>query len=82
MPGAGGEAGYWSRVVPLLSRPGHGVIAVDLPADDATAGLPSTRETWSTRSATHGDVVLVAQSMGGFTAPLVCEATPVARSCS
>jgi hypothetical protein len=36
-------------------------------------GSPSTRTPWSTRSATGPDLIVVAQSLGGFTAPLVCD---------
>ena len=39
IPGAGGAAWYWHRIVPLLEAAGHGVIAVDLPGDDEKAGL-------------------------------------------
>ena len=35
MPGAGGRAWYWHRVVPLLAD----AVAVDLPAEDPRAGL-------------------------------------------
>src|SRR5262245_30289874 len=72
IPGAGGVAWYWHRVVPLLQTAGHDAIAVDLPGDDERAGL----STYADRvvNAIHGrtDVALVAQSLGGFTAPLVC----------
>ena len=37
IPGAGGSAWYWHRVVPLLEQAGLAVIAVDLPADDPEA---------------------------------------------
>jgi ketosteroid isomerase-like protein len=39
LPGAGGSAWYWSRVVPLLADAGHEAIAVDLPGHDESAGL-------------------------------------------
>src|SRR5215475_11501864 len=39
IPGAGGAAWYWHRVVPLLRDAGHDAVAVDLPANDETAGL-------------------------------------------
>lgn len=39
VPGAGGVAWYWHRVVPLLQGAGHDVVAVDLPGDDERAGL-------------------------------------------
>lgn len=34
VPGAGGMAWYWHRIVPLLEQAGCEAIAVDLPADD------------------------------------------------
>jgi len=39
IPGAGGMAWYWHRVVPLLEQAGSEAIAVDLPADDPSKGL-------------------------------------------
>src|SRR2546423_723026 len=39
IPGAGGAAWYWHRVLPLLQQAGHEALAVDLPGDDAHAGL-------------------------------------------
>ena len=39
IPGAGGMAWYWHRVVPLLEKAGFGVGAADLPGDDESAGL-------------------------------------------
>jgi pimeloyl-ACP methyl ester carboxylesterase len=77
LPGAGGEAWYWSRVVPLLEAAGHDAIAVDLPGDDATAGLPEYAQITIDAIGSRGDVVIAAHSLGGFTAPLVCEAIPV-----
>ncbi|MEP6559470.1 MAG: alpha/beta fold hydrolase [Nakamurella sp.] len=73
VPGAGGSAWYWSRVVPLLESAGHDVIAVDLPGDDESAGLTEYADIVVAAAAGARDVVLVAQSMGGFTAPMVCE---------
>jgi pimeloyl-ACP methyl ester carboxylesterase len=73
IPGAGGIAWYWHRVVPLLEDARHDVIAVDLPGDDSRAGLSAYADRVIAARGTHKDVVLVAQSLGGFTAPLVCE---------
>src|SRR6185312_12525011 len=70
----------WSRVAPLLEAAGHTALPIDLPADDEHAGLPEyARITVDTINAAGAgdDVVVVAQSMGGFTAPLVCEAVPL-----
>ena len=70
IPGAGGSAWYWHRVVPLLRAGGHEAIAVDLPGDDATAGLPEYAGLVTAAIGGRDDVVLVAQSLGAFTAPL------------
>ncbi len=80
IPGAGGVAWYWSRVVPLLERAGHAAIAVDLPGDDEHAGLPEYADLVAGAIDAidgHGGVALVAQSLGGFTAPMVSVAATV-----
>lgn len=79
VPGAGGVAWYWHRVVPLLQALGHDAVAVDLPGDDDSAGLPEyaaiTREVMKQ----YDEVVLVGQSLGGFTSALVSDAPNVSR---
>ncbi|ONH32845.1 alpha/beta fold hydrolase [Pseudofrankia asymbiotica] len=77
IPGAGGVAAYWHRVVPLLREAGHEAIAVDLTGTDQQAGLPGYAAAVATAVAGRDDVVVVAQSLGGFTAPLVAETVPV-----
>lgn len=71
IPGAGGAAWYWHRVVPLLEAAGHTAVAVDLPGDDPEAGLPEYAALALAAAVEADDVVLVGQSLGGFTAPLV-----------
>jgi pimeloyl-ACP methyl ester carboxylesterase len=71
IPGAGGVAWYWHRVVPLLEEATHEAIAVDLPGDDEQSGLSLYADRVVEAIGTR-HVVLVAQSLGGFTAPLVC----------
>ena len=78
IPGAGGSAWYWHRVVPLLRAAGHEATAVDLPGDDETAGLPEYADLVVSAIGGRDGVVLVAQSLGGFTAPLAAARTPVA----
>jgi pimeloyl-ACP methyl ester carboxylesterase len=73
VPGAGGSAWYWSRVAPLLRSAGHDAVAVDLPGDDDRSGLAEYARLVVAATGSRDDVVLVAQSLGGFTAPLVCE---------
>jgi pimeloyl-ACP methyl ester carboxylesterase len=77
IPGAGGTAWYWSHVVPQLQKGGHEAIAVDLPGDDESAALPEYTGLVLEAIGGRHDVVLVAQSLGAFTAPLVCERAPV-----
>jgi pimeloyl-ACP methyl ester carboxylesterase len=77
IPGAGGAAWYWHRVLPLLQEAGHEAIAVDLPGDDELAGLPEYTQQVVATIGDRDDVVLVAQSLGGFTAPLVAAKVPV-----
>lgn len=72
IPGAGGMAWYWHRIVPLLEKAGHEAIAVDLPADDPRIGLSDYADIVSRSIGTRSSNVVVAQSLGGFTAPLVC----------
>jgi pimeloyl-ACP methyl ester carboxylesterase len=78
VPGAGGQAWYWHRLVPELEARGCGAIAVDLPAADDGAGFA---EYAGAVIEAIGDrregLVLVGQSMGGFTVPLVAERVPV-----
>src|SRR4051812_12538591 len=79
VPGAGGEAWYWHRVVPLLRAAGHDAIAVDLPAGDEDAGLDDYADLIVSAIDGRDDVVLVAQSMGAFSAPIAAARVPVAR---
>lgn len=73
IPGAGGAASYWCRVAPLLEQAGHEVVAVDLPGPDPAAGLPEYADLVVSAASRFSNVVLVAQSMGGFTAPMAAE---------
>jgi pimeloyl-ACP methyl ester carboxylesterase len=77
IPGAGGSAWVWSRVRPRLTAAGHEVVAVDLPGDDETAGLAEYADLVVDAIGGRAGVVLVAGSLGGFTAPLVCERVEV-----
>ena len=80
VPGAGGAAWYWSRVVPRLLEAGHAAIAVDLPGDDPRAGLSEYTDIAlaAVRDCDErGEVVVVGQSLGGFTAAMVAARAPV-----
>lgn len=77
IPGAGGRAAFWRLLVDELERRGHTAVAVDLPADDDEAGLAAYTDVVVEAIGGRSPVVLVAQSMGGLTAPLVCRRIPV-----
>jgi len=79
IPGAGGDAWYWHLVVPRLERHGHEAIAVALPAADDAAGLPEYAQAVVAAIGKRAPerIVLVAQSLGGFTAPMVCARLPI-----
>jgi pimeloyl-ACP methyl ester carboxylesterase len=73
VPGAGGDAWYWHRVVPLLEERGHTAVAVELPAEDESAGLAEYADAIVAAAGDLRDITLVAQSMGGFSAPLAVD---------
>ncbi|HEX4254399.1 MAG TPA: alpha/beta fold hydrolase [Streptosporangiaceae bacterium] len=77
IPGAGGAGWYWHRVVPLLEAAGHQAIAVDLPAPDPATGLPEYTDVTVAAAQGRDDIVLVAGSLGGFTAPLAAQRLPL-----
>lgn len=79
VPGAGGDAWYWHRVVPLLEQRGERVVAVELPGTDETAGLADYADAIVAAAGDAGGITLVAQSMGGFSAPLAVGRLDVRR---
>ncbi|MBO0836656.1 MAG: alpha/beta fold hydrolase, partial [Actinobacteria bacterium] len=80
VPGADGRSWYWHRVAPLLQERGHEVIAVDLPVSDPAAGLAEhAAAVTAAMGPRRKDLVLVAQSLAGFIAPLVSERVPGSR---
>jgi len=79
IPGAGSDSWYWHLVVPELEAAGHDVIAVDLPCDDDSADFGAYTDVVVGAIGDRTDVVLVAQSLGGFTAPLVADRVPAVR---
>lgn len=77
IPGAGGDPRYWHLLVPELERRGHEAVAVDLPAADDAAGFAEYADAVVDAIGGRTGLVLVAQSLAGFTAPLVCERAAV-----
>ena len=73
LPGAGSDSWYWHLVVPELQRRGHSVVAPDLPCDDDRAGLAEYADVAVAAVGDRTELIVVAQSMGAFTAPLLCD---------
>jgi pimeloyl-ACP methyl ester carboxylesterase len=71
--GAGTDSWYWHVVAPRLQALGHDVVCVDLPCDDDNAGLSEYADVVVNAVDNKSNVVLVAQSLAGFTAPMVCD---------
>jgi pimeloyl-ACP methyl ester carboxylesterase len=80
IPGAAGSGWYWHLLAPRLLQGGHEAVPVSLPAADDTAGLPeyAAAVIGAIGNRDPRRIVLVAQSLAGFTAPLVCKQIPVA----
>jgi pimeloyl-ACP methyl ester carboxylesterase len=74
--GAGDAAWYWHLVSAELRERGHDVIAVDLPCEVEAAGLEDYANVVVEAIGDLKQLVVVAQSFGGFAAPLVCARKP------
>jgi pimeloyl-ACP methyl ester carboxylesterase len=76
--GAGGsDSWYWHLVAPQLRSLGHDVVAPDLPGEDDPGGWGQYAQVVIDAVGDRKDLVIVGQSLGGFTAPLVCHHSPV-----
>jgi pimeloyl-ACP methyl ester carboxylesterase len=71
--GGGGSAWDWHLVIPELRELGHDPVAVDLPCEDESAGWREYTDLVVDALGDRQDVVVVGHSLGGFTAPLVCD---------
>ncbi len=70
IPGAGGLGWFWHLVEADLRDRGYDAFSVDLAAL-GKSGLPAYADAVVDAIGGRGDIALVAQSMGAFTAPLV-----------
>lgn len=77
IPGAGGDAWEWHRLVPELERRGNTAVPVQLLAGDPKAGWEDYADAVAAAADGRGPVTLVAQSMAGFTAPMLAGRLPV-----
>jgi len=78
--GASSDSWLWHRVVPLLRAAGHDVITPDLPVADPEAGIPEYADAAVAAlgdRADADDLIVVAQSMGSFTATTLTHRIPV-----
>ncbi len=75
--GSGDVGWYWHLVERDLRRAGHETVAPDLPCEDDAAGLPEYTDTVVDAIGDRRNLVVVGQSSGGFTAPLVADRLPV-----
>jgi SAM-dependent methyltransferase len=74
----GGDVGWsWHRVEAELRARGHDVVAPDLPGGDDSLELDDYARAVVAAVADRKDLVVVAHSFGGFTAPLVAVRLPV-----
>jgi pimeloyl-ACP methyl ester carboxylesterase len=77
IPGAGCTPWHWHPLTAELQSRGQEVIPVDLPCDDESAGLSQYCDAVVAAVGQRTDLVVVAHSLGGFTAAAVCERLPV-----
>jgi pimeloyl-ACP methyl ester carboxylesterase len=77
LPGAGGDSWYWHLVAPRLRAQGLEALTPDLPADDDAAGLGDYADTVVDAIGDRAGLIVVAQSMAAFTAPMLCDRVDV-----
>jgi pimeloyl-ACP methyl ester carboxylesterase len=75
--GAGDVGWYWHLLEADLLERGHDVVAPNLPCDDDSAGLPEYADAVIEAIGSRTDLIVVAQSFGAFTAPLICDRVAV-----
>lgn len=69
--GAGDVGWYWHLVEAELRARGHETVAPDLPVENDSAGLSAYADVVVEAVGGRRDVVVVAQSFGGYVAPIV-----------
>ncbi|MEU6850043.1 alpha/beta hydrolase [Actinacidiphila alni] len=75
VPGADGRAWYWHLLVPELRARGHEVVTLDLPGEDSAdldAFADAIASAVGDPDLAARPLVLVAQSLAGFSAPPAC----------
>ena len=77
--GAGGRGSCWGSVAAELERSGHEVVTMDLPCEQEVGLSVYTAAVVDAIDDRRRELVLVAHSLAGFIAPLVCTQVPVER---
>lgn len=75
--GAGGWGSDWDLLATELDPLGHEVVAMDLPCDQEVGLSDYVAAVVDAIGDRDGELVLVAQSLAGLIAPLVCTQVPV-----
>jgi pimeloyl-ACP methyl ester carboxylesterase len=75
--GGGDSASSWGPVFLQLRELDHTPVAIDLPIEDPNASWPEYADAVAASVRNKSNIVVVAHSLGGFTAPLVCERVAV-----
>ncbi|MFG2666200.1 alpha/beta fold hydrolase [Streptomyces sp. NPDC048387] len=76
--GAGDAGWYWHLVAAELRARGYGVLAPDLPVGDDALTLDDYADAVVEAAGDRDGLVVVGQSFGAFTAPLVAARRPIA----
>jgi uncharacterized protein YdhG (YjbR/CyaY superfamily)/pimeloyl-ACP methyl ester carboxylesterase len=74
--GAGDVGWYWHLVEAELRKRGHDVVTMDLPVDDDSAGLSAYADVVVDAIGDRDNLIVVAQSFGGYVAPIICDRVP------
>jgi pimeloyl-ACP methyl ester carboxylesterase len=72
-------ASFWGPVCRELDARGFASVAVDLPGDDPAKGLPDYVDLVVAAAAGLDDIVLVGQSLGGFSASWAADRLPASQ---
>ena len=74
--GAGDVGWYWHLLEAELRERGHDTVAPDLPVEDDSAGLTDYADVVIDAIGERRNLIVVAQSFGGYVAPIVCDRLP------
>ena len=71
--GAGDVGWYWHLLEAELRERGRDTVAPDLPVEDDSAGLTDYADVVIDAIGERRNLIVVAQSFGGYVAPIVCD---------